>query len=111
MQYLEDDESNALGLLNNALQQLQSQAHLEKDFADPVDVLASSLVQVEDTVRTLRGYLRHTDLDPQRLTELDERLSQWVSLARRYKRAPEELPALLDTWANWSWRGWMQQLT
>ena len=98
LQLLEDDESNALGLLNNALQQLQSQAHLEKDFADPVDVLASSLAQVEDTVRTLRGYLRHTELDPQRLAELDERLSQWVSLARRYKRAPEELPVLLASW-------------
>ncbi len=98
LQLLEDDESNALSLLNNALQQLQSQAHLEKDFTDPVEVLASSLAQVEDTVRTLRGYLRHTELDPQRLTELDERLSLWVSLARRYKRTPDELPALLSSW-------------
>jgi DNA repair protein RecN (Recombination protein N) len=100
LQVLEDDESNALGLLNNALQQLQSQAHLEKDFADPVSVLASSLAQVEDSVRTLRGYLRHTELDPQRLSELDERLSLWVSLARRYKRAPDELPALLSAWRS-----------
>jgi DNA repair protein RecN (Recombination protein N) len=100
LQLLEDDESNALSLLNNALQQLQSQAHLEKDFTDPVDVLASSLAQVEDTVRTLRGYLRHTELDPQRLAELDERLSLWVSLARRYKRAPDELPALLASWRS-----------
>ncbi|MES2582672.1 MAG: DNA repair protein RecN [Pseudomonadota bacterium] len=98
LQLLEDDESNALGLLNNALQQLQGQAHLEKDFTDPVEVLASSLAQVEDTVRTLRGYLRHTELDPQRLAELDGRLSSWVSLARRYKRAPDELPALLASW-------------
>ena len=98
LQMLEDDDNNALRLLNNALQQLQSQAHLEQQFADPVDVLASSLAQVEDTVRTLRGYLRHTELDPQGLAELDERLSLWVSLARRYKRAPEELPALLAAW-------------
>jgi DNA repair protein RecN (Recombination protein N) len=100
LQLLEDDESNALSLLNNALQQLQGQSHLEKDFTDPVDVLASSLAQVEDTVRTLRGYLRHTELDPQRLAELDERLSLWVSLARRYKRAPDELPALLASWRS-----------
>ncbi|QTN29985.1 DNA repair protein RecN [Rhodoferax sp. AJA081-3] len=98
LQLLEDDDNNAISLLNNALQQLQSQAHLEKQFTDPVDVLASSLAQVEDTVRTLRGYLRHTELDPQGLAELDERMSLWVSLARRYKRAPEELPALLATW-------------
>nr|WP_315491073.1 DNA repair protein RecN [uncultured Rhodoferax sp.] len=100
LQLLEDDDSNALRLLNNALQQLQSHAHLEKQFADPVDVLASSLAQVEDTVRTLRGYLRHTELDPQGLAELDGRLSLWVSLARRYKRAPEEMPALLAAWRS-----------
>ena len=100
LQVLEDDETNALSLLNNALQQLQSQAHLEKDFTDPVDVLASSLAHVEDAVRTLRGYLRHTELDPQRLAELDERVSLWVSLSRRYKRAPDELHALLTAWRS-----------
>ncbi len=95
---LEDEESNALGLLHQALQQLQNQVHLEPEFKDPADILASSIAQVEDTVHTLRGYLRRTELDPSRLAELDERLGQWVSLARRYKRPSEELPEL---WASW----------
>ncbi len=105
LQLLEDDDSNALHQLNGAVQQLQGQVHLEADFQNPLDELASSLAQVEDAVRTLRGYLRRTELDPDRLAELDERLSLWVSLARRYKRAPEELPALLA-----SWRAELQQL-
>ncbi|MBI2750970.1 MAG: DNA repair protein RecN [Burkholderiales bacterium] len=100
LQVLEDDEANVLGMLNNALQQLQAQAHLETDFNNPVEVLASSLAQAEDVVHTLRGYLRRTELDPERLAELDERMSLWVSLARRYKRAPEELPALLASWRS-----------
>ena len=98
LQVLEDDDSNALRLLNSALQQLQSQTHLESDFKDPVDVLASSLAQVEDAVHTLRGYLRRVELDPERLAELDQRMALWVSLARRYKRAAPDLPALLTTW-------------
>ena len=98
LQRLEDDESNALGQLHHALQQLQNQTHLEPEFKDPAEVLASSIAQVEDTVHTLRGYLRRTELDPERLAELDERLGQWVSLARRYKRPSEELPELLATW-------------
>jgi len=53
--------------------------------------LTSSLAQVEDTVHSLRGYLRKTELDPQRLGELDERMALWLSLARRYRRAPAEL--------------------
>ena len=98
LQLLEDDDSNVVKLLHSALQLVQHQSHLEADFKDPADVLASSLAQVEDTVHTLRAYLRRTELDPERLAELDERLSMWISLARRYKRAPAELPALLESW-------------
>jgi DNA repair protein RecN (Recombination protein N) len=98
LQVLEDGERNVLGLLNHALHQLQALAHLEAEFGNPVEVLASSLAQAEDTVRTLHAYLRHTDLDPERLAELDERMALWVSLARRYKRSPQDLPALLATW-------------
>jgi DNA repair protein RecN (Recombination protein N) len=95
---LEDEGSNALQPLHAALQLLQAQAHLEADFKDPIEVLSSSVAQIEDAVHTLRGYARRTELDPERLAELDERMALWVSLARRYKRTPEELPAL---WAQW----------
>jgi DNA repair protein RecN (Recombination protein N) len=95
---LEDEDNNALTLLHGAMQQLQSQSHVEADFKEPAELLASSIAQVEDTVHTLRAYIRRTELDPERLAELDERLGLWVSLARRYKRSPEDLPALLDSW-------------
>jgi DNA repair protein RecN (Recombination protein N) len=49
-------------------------------------------------VHSLNGYARHAELEPQRLSELDERLALWVSLARRYKRSPAELPELLAGW-------------
>ncbi|MDR3002851.1 MAG: DNA repair protein RecN, partial [Acidovorax sp.] len=32
--------------------------------------------------------------------ELDGRLTQWMQLARRYKRSPEELPGLLQGWRD-----------
>lgn len=95
---LESQPAGALRQLHLAQQQLQNQVHLEVDFAAPVEVLASSIAQVEDTLHTLRAYLRRTDLDPERLAELDARLSLWVSLARRYRRAPPELPELLQSW-------------
>jgi DNA repair protein RecN (Recombination protein N) len=98
VELLEDADSNALQALHNALQALQNQAHLEPDFADPIAVLASSVAQVEDVAHTLRGYARRTELDPERLAELDARMTLWVSLARRYKRPPDELPTLLAGW-------------
>jgi DNA repair protein RecN (Recombination protein N) len=56
------------------------------------------LAQVEDAVHSLRTYQRKTELDPQRLSELDERMALWLSLARRYKRSPAEVPQLLLGW-------------
>ena len=95
---LDGEEGGASAALGTAHQTLQNQAHLEPEFKGLTDVLASSLAQVEDSVHTLRAYLRRTDLDPERLAELDTRLTQWVSLARRYKRTPQELAATLAGW-------------
>ena len=98
VQTLDDDDGSALVALHGACQLLQQQEHLEPYFRGLNEVLASSLAQVEDTVHSLRAYLRKTELDPQRLSELDERMTLWLSLARRYKRPPAELPSLLAAW-------------
>lgn len=93
-----DDDGGALAALHGACQLLQQQEHLEPYFKGLTEVLTSSLAQVEDTVHSLRGYLRKTELDPQRLGELDDRMALWLSLARRYRRAPAELSELLASW-------------
>ncbi len=98
LQALDGEEAGALGSLSTALQKLQIQEHIEPYFKGLGEVLASSVAQVEDTVHSLRSYLRKTDLDPQRLSELDERMALWMSLSRRYKRAPADLADLLDGW-------------
>ena len=102
---LDGDESSrlgsatgALGMLSQAIAQLQDQAHVEPEFQSISEVLQSSLAQAEDAAHSLQTYLRKTDLDPDRLKELDQRMSQWLSLARRDKRPPEELAALLAGW-------------
>lgn len=95
---LQEADDNATALLGRALTALQNQAHIEPEFKGLTEVLGSALAQVEDAVHSLNGYARHAELEPQRLAELDERLALWVSLARRYKRTPAELPELLAAW-------------
>jgi DNA repair protein RecN (Recombination protein N) len=99
-QLLDGDDGGACRSLAQALEALRSQEHLEPQFREACEVLASSLAQAEDAAHTLQAYLRKTELDPQRLAELDERMGTWVSLARRYKRAPAELPGLLAAWKD-----------
>ncbi len=95
---LEAEESGATRALARARSALQAQEHLEPEFQALAEIIASSLAQAEDAAHSLHAYLRKTDLDPARLAELDERMSLWMSLARRYKRTPPELPALLAGW-------------
>jgi DNA repair protein RecN (Recombination protein N) len=97
-QLLDGDEGGARQGLAQALDALRGQEHLEPGFREIGEVLASSLAQMEDAAHSLQTYLRKTDLDPRRLGELDERMSSWLSLARRYKRQPPELPVLLASW-------------
>jgi DNA repair protein RecN (Recombination protein N) len=99
---LQDDESDSgadvISGLVKAHSALEARAHIEPEFKVLADVLASTLAQLEDAVHSLNSYLRKTELEPQRLAELDERMALWLSLSRRYKRTPEELPALLASW-------------
>lgn len=97
---LQESDDNATALIGRALSSLQNHAHIEPEFKGLTEVLSSALAQVEDAVHSLHGYARHAELEPQRLAELDERLSLWVSLARRYKRTPAELPELLASWRS-----------
>lgn len=99
-QLLEGDDGGATQPLSQAVDALRAQEHLEPQFREIAEVLASSLAQMEDAAHSLHAYLRKTDLDPERLAELDERMSSWLSLARRYKRQPAELPALLASWKD-----------
>jgi DNA repair protein RecN (Recombination protein N) len=98
LQALEGDEAGATSSLSQAQTLLQEQEQLEPEFLALAEVLSSALAQAEDAAHSLHAYLRKTDLDPDRLAELDERMGLWLSLARRYKRTPPELPALLAGW-------------
>ncbi|QHE87068.1 DNA repair protein RecN [Hydrogenophaga sp. BPS33] len=95
---LDDDEANAAALIHRALSALQAQAHIEPQFASTIEALDAALAQVQDTVHALHQYARHTEQDPASLEALDQRLSLWMSLARRYRRAPEELAEVHAQW-------------
>jgi DNA repair protein RecN (Recombination protein N) len=95
---LQDSDDNASSLLGRAVAALEAQEHIEPEFKNLVALLKDASAQVDDAVHSLHLYARHAELEPERLAELDDRLSLWISLARRYKRSPGELPRLLSAW-------------
>lgn len=99
---LQEADDNACALISRAIGALEAQTAIEPRFASILEELQSALAQAEDAAHSLGSYARHAELEPERLQELDERLGLWLSLARRYKRTPAELPAL--------WAGWQEEL-
>ena len=91
-------DDNAETLAARAVDALQQVAAFDPQLAAVVEVLHGAQAQLQDAARTLGSYLHHTELEPERLRELDERLAAWIGLARRYRRPPAELSAL---WAQW----------
>jgi len=98
LQALTDGDPAADGLLGRALDAVDEVARYDADIASVAEVMRAAQVQLQDAAHSLQAYLGHRDPDPQRLAQLDDRLAVWVSLARRYRRAPAELPALLAAW-------------
>ena len=92
---------NAEGLIGRALDLVNAVAdHDPARIGLIVEALAGALAQLQDAAHSLNAYLGRADLDPDRLAELDQRMSAWMGLARRYRRPPEQLPALLAGWQD-----------
>ena len=91
-------DENAEHLAGMAIDRLQHVAEFDPTLAGVIEALQGAQAQLQDAAHTLSSYLNRDDLDPQHLQSLDERLSAWMSLARRYRRPPAELPALLAQW-------------
>jgi DNA repair protein RecN (Recombination protein N) len=95
-----EGEENADTATGRALDALNEVANVSPELANVAQALRDVQAQLQDAAHSLKGTLNHTDLEPERLAELDARMSAWVSLARRYRRTPAELPELLEGWRS-----------
>jgi len=93
-----EGELNALKLVSRAASALREVADYDAALAPVIEALDGAELQLQDAAHSLASYLNRADLDPRRLAELDDRMSSWMSLARRFRRSPEDLPTL---WGEW----------
>ncbi len=93
-----DDDTAADPLTQRAIDALAPAVALDASLNDALEALRGAQAQLQDAAHSLGSYLHKTEPEPDRLQELDERLAAWMGLARRYRRPPAELPALLAQW-------------
>lgn len=76
-----------------ALQQLAKKDNKLNDIANLLD---NAMIQINEASSELHQYVDSLELDPQRLSYLDERISNIHTLARKHHVDPDELPELLE---------------
>lgn len=84
---------NQLAVVQHKLQDLLT---FDASLQEAVDTLDSAMIQLQETDRFLNRYLQHTDLDPERLNEVDLRIQAIHTAGRKYRVRPEELPSMLQ---------------
>jgi hypothetical protein len=77
LESLDSGEDHAARFIHRAKQALISQSHIEASFETLAQQLSAIEDQITDLCRDLNGWLRKSDLDPDALAALDERLAQW----------------------------------
>ncbi|MEN3752260.1 DNA repair protein RecN [Mangrovibacter sp. SLW1] len=90
---LSDTESaDVQSLLYTARQQVSELVSMDSKLSSVLDMLEEAAIQVSEASDELRHYCESTELDPNRLFELEQRISRQISLARKHHISPEELP-------------------
>ena len=86
-----NEEQNALGLLHQALQTLETIQNINPNIAAWIENLKTAMIQVSEIESDLQHYLNSVELDPERLNWVEERIGILFNLARKHKIAPQEL--------------------
>ena len=91
---LADGEDNNLqSQLYSARQMMSELVAMDDKLSGVFTMLEEAAIQLSEASDELRHYCDRLDLDPNRLHELEQRLSRQINLARKHHIAPEELPA------------------
>lgn len=92
---LSESEGAVLTQLGATLHTLRELAEIDPALADVLAALEPAEVQIQEAVHTLARYADRAELDPDRLAEVDARMQALHTMARKYRVAPETLPAEL----------------
>lgn len=76
-------------------QKLARLSDLDGRLKPALELLESARIQLQEAASTLNTYLSRTELDPQRLAHVEARMEAMHSAARKFRVAPEALPAEL----------------
>ena len=95
-QFTQDEHQSVLSTLTDIRKTLESIRVVEAKANSWINLLDSILIQLNDLESDLQNYLDNMDIDPAKLQEIEERVSQIYNLARKHKMSPQDLTSFKD---------------
>jgi DNA repair protein RecN (Recombination protein N) len=95
LQQVDEGDLNAHDQLAAAAQRIDGVVALDERLAEALAALQTAQAAAAEAASDLRRYLDRTDLDPDRLDEVEAQLGELQRVARKQRVLPAELPALL----------------
>lgn len=90
----QDEQLNVSDMLRQVLERLGRLQHDDPALEPVLSTLHDASSLLDDASHELDRYQQRLEIDPEHYAALDERLSQAVSLSRKHKVAPAQLPTL-----------------
>lgn len=89
----DQEHGAAYSHVTQALSDIDALSAIEPRFANIIEVLNSTVLQLDEASNELRHYLDSSDLDPNSLTDVENQLSALHIIARKHHVEVEALPA------------------
>jgi DNA repair protein RecN (Recombination protein N) len=89
---LEDGDFAVIDQLDRAAARLGELTDIDGRLVEGAELVNGALIQLQEAAHQFARYQERLDLEPGRLAELEQRIDAVVTLARKQRVAPEELP-------------------
>lgn len=91
-----DDDQGLSVMLHRALHLLRDMPEKSGALQEAEQLLNSAQIQVDEAQREVDRHIDQFNLDPERLREVEERLSAIYEVARKHRIGPEQLTSLFE---------------
>jgi len=92
-QLFEQEQGAAYSIISNVLNDLEKLQEIEPRFSNSVEILNTTIIQLDECSTDLRHYLDSVDNDPALLDDIEKQVGLLHNLARKHQVEIEELPA------------------
>jgi len=92
----ENDKGSISQQLNHFTSELQQLGKTDNKLNEIAALLDNAMIQINEASSELHQYVDSLELDPERLSYLDERIGTIHNLARKHQVDPDDLPTLFE---------------